>query len=68
MAKSLDTMISDLISLWMNWIQSDKKVRDISIDISERRKAAQECENLIGQKYLLIQEIDNYFDGILKRT
>lgn len=68
MAKALDMMVSDLIYLWMRWIACDKEARDISIDISQRRRAAQECENLIGQKYTLIQEIDDYFDGIVKRT
>ena len=60
--------ISDLIELWLKWIECDKKVRNSSIDIHERRIAAQECEKLINQKYTLIKKIDDYFDGILKRT
>ena len=68
MDKSLDIIISDHIGLWLKWMECDKKARDSSIDIHDRRIAAQECENLISQKYATIKKIDEYFDGILKRT
>jgi hypothetical protein len=68
MAKPLETMIEDHILLWLRWIACDKKVRDLSLPISERKKSAQECEKIVNDKYASIKEIDDYYDRILKRA
>jgi hypothetical protein len=68
MNKSLDEILEEHVELWLNWVENDKKSRDEASSYAERRKAAQMCEALVNKKYLLIGEIDVYFENQLKRS
>jgi len=56
-------LIAKLVMLWFRWLENDKMVRDMTLNMSRRRRAAEECEKIVNEKYKVISLIDEYIDG-----
>ena len=63
----MDKLINELVRLWFKWLENDKRARDINLKIFKRRKAAENCEKIVNEKYKVIARIDKYINEY-KRT
>ena len=63
----MDEFITILVNLWFQWLANDKKARDTSLTLADRRLAAERCEAIVNEKYKIITKIDEVVDGY-KRT
>ena len=55
-------LVEELSLTWWRWMQNDNICRDESVSYRERRKAAEECEQLIRSEYKIIERMDKFFD------
>ena len=56
--------IEKLINIWIRWIKNNQLSmnRDLSFDV--RKKAALKCQELISQRYKIINNINEIIDEI----
>jgi hypothetical protein len=66
MYNELGKLISKLIITWVAWNDNNSKALDTSLSYRKRRKAAEQCERLILQRYILVGKIDNFWDECIK--
>lgn len=59
----MDEFITILVNLWFQWLANDKKARDTSLTLADRRLAAERCEAIVNEKYKIITKIDEVVDG-----
>ena len=57
------SLVCDLSSVWYEWRKSDILSRSDSYDFKTRRLHAENCEKLIKRKYIIIDELNKYFEG-----
>jgi hypothetical protein len=57
---------SDIIYLhtkmWWDWMKHDSIARDKTLDYKTRKKSVKKCEELIKQKYELMEKINSFFE------
>ena len=55
-------LISELTYVWWEWKKSDIFSRSIEHDYKVRRFHAENCEKLIKKEYIIIDELNKYFE------
>ncbi len=53
--------ISELCSVWWEWMKADNDARNHSIDYKIRKKSALKCEELINKEYIILDKLNNFF-------
>tara|TARA_R110000772_G_scaffold249530_1_gene363780 strand:- start:20116 stop:20325 length:210 start_codon:yes stop_codon:yes gene_type:complete len=53
----LEDQIATLVQLWLSWVECDK-IFHTSKDGAERKRASENCEVLMSDKYKVINKID----------
>jgi len=66
MDNTLDNLISTQIALWLRWLEYDKRARNIDLDVVERRKAVEECERIVNEKYKTMSLMNECIDGLAR--
>jgi hypothetical protein len=55
-------LIIELTETWIMWMKNNKTSHDVSISFELRRKSAEECEELIRREYLIVEQLDDFFE------
>jgi hypothetical protein len=58
----ISELITELTTMWINWVKCDKIARCSDYSYKERRIAAEKCEELIAKRYEIISKINTYFE------
>ena len=61
-SKKFSELISDLVEMWMSWVKYNDITKSESISIKERSLACDKCEELIANEYLIVAQLDKYFE------
>lgn len=56
--------LRELINCWLMWMKNNRIACDPTRHDSERAEAARMCEDLMGHRGEIIEEIDKVFDGV----
>ena len=59
--KKFSELIGELTETWLLWMKHNTITKDDSISFSDRRKSAEECEKLINNEYVVVEQLDNFF-------
>jgi hypothetical protein len=65
--KKFSDLIGDLVKMWISWMKNNNIVNDKNALIKDRKNAAIECEKLIKKEYLIVEQLDRYFDKCQKK-
>ena len=62
--ESFSSLINNYTALWLEWMKNYNISIDIGRSFSERRKAGENCENLISERYKNIDKLNEFFNVI----
>lgn len=55
-------LITELMEMWLNWMKHDKISHNDNFSYKTRKESAVKCENLIDRKYLILNQLDIFFE------
>ena len=60
--KKFSELIIELTDMWLMWMKHNTISHDVNVSYELRRKSAEECEILINKEYLIVEQLDKFFD------
>ena len=63
MEKKFSELVEQLVSLWLEWMDLNAITTNENMSYADRRKSAERQEELTNNRYVIIQDLNNFFNN-----